>query len=134
MALTVLDAGTLIGVLDGDDPHHAPAVAVLRRLLDQSDRLVVPASVYAEVMVAPFRGGEDAVAGADLFLNDVGAHVEPATRQIARLAAQLRAAHGSKLRPPDALVVATAQALQAQRVVTTNARWPRGLPVTVEII
>jgi hypothetical protein len=48
------------------------------------------------------------------------------------MAAELRARHGNRLRLPDALVVATAIVLEADRVVTTEARWPDvGITVVV---
>jgi hypothetical protein len=37
----------------------------------------------------------------------------------------LRARHGTRLRLPDALVLATALHLAADRAVTTDAGWPR---------
>jgi predicted nucleic acid-binding protein len=40
------------------------------------------------------------------------------------MAAQLRAQHGPRLRLPDALVVATALELSADRLLTTDKRWP----------
>jgi hypothetical protein len=44
----------------------------------------------------------------------------------------LRATHGNRLRLPDALVLATAGVLEADRVATTDARWPEiGVPVDV---
>ncbi|MBA3236269.1 MAG: PIN domain-containing protein, partial [Chloroflexi bacterium] len=58
---------------------------------------------------------------------------EPATREIARRAAELRARHGTRLRLPDSLVVATAIVLEAHRVVTTDARRPE-LGMNVEVI
>jgi predicted nucleic acid-binding protein len=61
------------------------------------------------------------------------ARVEPATREIAVAAAELRARFGSRLRLPDALVVATAIALHAAHLLTTDAGWP-ALPVSVEVI
>ncbi|MHB8460746.1 MAG: hypothetical protein ACYDB6_11915 [Candidatus Limnocylindrales bacterium] len=45
----------------------------------------------------------------------------------------MRARHGSRLRLPDALVVATAIAIGGERVITTDSRWPR-LPLRVEVI
>lgn len=59
----------------------------------------------------------------DAFLADLPADVEPITRQVAGRAAELRARHGGRLRLPDALVLATALHLRADRVVTTNAGW-----------
>lgn len=124
MDLTVLDAGVLIAVLNADDAHHDRARQAVAAARDRSDRLVVPASAYAEILVAPLR--QDPASGdlVDEFLEALPASVEPATREIARRAALLRASHGSRLRLPDALVVATAIVLDADRVVTTDRRWP----------
>ncbi|MFO1541301.1 MAG: PIN domain-containing protein, partial [Chloroflexota bacterium] len=59
-------------------------------------------------------------------------HVEPATRAVAAEAAVLRAHHGRALRLPDALVLATARVIDADRVITTDGRWPEvGVNVTV---
>ena len=55
MDLTVLDAGVLIAVLNADDVHHDRARKALAALRDRGDRLVVPASAYAEILVAPLR-------------------------------------------------------------------------------
>jgi predicted nucleic acid-binding protein len=42
----------------------------------------------------------------------------------ARLAAELRARHGGRLELPDALVVATAHALDVDVLVTSDRGWP----------
>ena len=133
MALTVLDAGVVIAILDASDVHHQAALAGVKSAVDRGDELVLPASAYAEVLVAPHRRGRQAVATVEAFVDALPARVEPATRAIAAIAAELRARHGAKLRLPDSLVVATALGLGAERVLTTDARWPR-LPVTVEVI
>ena len=133
MELTVLDAGILIAVLDGTDVHHAAASAAMRWALERGDRLVLPASAYAEILVAPHRRGGEAVATVDAFVDELPLAVEHATRAIAAQAAELRARHGARLRLPDALVIATAVVLGARRVVTTDAGWP-DLPVPVEIV
>jgi predicted nucleic acid-binding protein len=133
VALTVLDAGVVIAILDASDVHHQAALAGVTSAVDRGDELVLPASAYAEVLVAPHRRGRQAVATVEAFVDALPARVEPATRAIAAIAAELRARHGPKLRLPDALVVATALGLGAERVLTTDARWPR-LPVTVEVI
>lgn len=131
MGLTVLDAGILIAVLDGADLHHAAATRALRTRIDRGDELVLPASAYAEVLVAPYRRNEEAVATVEAFLDALPVRVEPATRAIAARAAELRARHGSRLRLPDALVVATAIDLGAE-VLTTDSRWP-SLPLNVAV-
>lgn len=124
MDLTVLDAGVLIAALDAADAHHQPARQALAVLRDRGDRLLVPASAYAEVLVAPLRQSRAKGDAVDEFVDALPASVEPATRQITRKAAELRARHGTRVRLPDALVVATAIVLGAARVVTTDARWP----------
>jgi predicted nucleic acid-binding protein len=101
--------------------------------MDRGDDLVLPASAYAEALVAPHRRGAEAVATVDAFLDALPARIEPATRAIARHAAELRARHGSQVRLPDALVIATAIVVGDERVITTDARWP-DLPVLVEVI
>lgn len=133
MALTVLDAGVIIGVLDGADAHHAQARAAIASAIEVGDALAVPASAYAECLVGPARRGRDAMRVVDAFLADLAADVEPITAQVARRAAQLRARHGARLRLPDALVLATALHLGADRVMTTDAGWPRA-GITVELI
>jgi predicted nucleic acid-binding protein len=133
VALTVLDAGVVIAILDASDVHHQAALAAVTRAIERGDELVLPASAYAEVLVAPHRRGRHAVTTVDAFLDALPASIEPATRTVAARAAELRARHGMKLRLPDALVVATVLVLGAERVLTTDARWPR-LPITVEVI
>lgn len=133
MDLTVLDAGVLIAVLDADDVHHDHARKAIAAMRDRGDRLVVPASAYAEILVAPLRESRAKGDAVDVFVDALPAEVEPATRAIASLAAELRARHGTRLRLPDALVVATAINLRAARVVTTDARWP-DLAMPVEVV
>ena len=124
MALTVLDAGVIIGILDADDPQHAGAREAVGQALERGDALAVPASAYAECLVGPARRGRDSMRAVDAFLSDLPADVEPITRQVAGRAAQLRARHGRLLRLPDALVLATALHLKADRVLTTDSGWP----------
>lgn len=133
MGLTVLDAGVIIGVLDGSDARHAAARAALTAALERGDPLAVPASAYAEAQVGPARAGRQAMRRLDEFLADLAIEVEPITRQVAARAAQLRARHGSRLRLPDALVLATAVHLKADRVLTTDAGWPAA-GISVEVI
>ncbi len=133
MGLTVLDAGVVIALLDAADAHHAAAVASVRIARDRGDVLVLPASAYAECLVSPHRRGPDAVAVVDRFLDALPARVEPADRSIAAAASALRATHGTALRLPDALVIATALVLGADRILTTDAGWP-AVPDPVEVL
>jgi len=133
MGLTVLDAGPVIAVLDSSDAHHPAAVQAFATARERGDVLVLPASAYAECLVAPYRRGPEAAAVVDSFVDALPATVEPISRAIARAAAELRARHGGVLRLPDSLVVATAVVLRADRLVTTDAGWP-ALPVPVEVV
>jgi predicted nucleic acid-binding protein len=133
VGLIVLDAGVLIAVLDATDAHHVAATMAVRAALSAAHRLVLPASAYAEVMVAPSTRGSDAMATVDAFVDALPAAIEPATREVAVVAATLRSSQGPRLRLPDALVVATAMVLGAERVLTTDSHWPR-LQIPVEVI
>ncbi len=124
MGLTVLDAGIVIAVLDADDVHHDGARRAVAETAAAGDELVLPASALAETLVHPARRGPDAVARVEDFLAAMPIHVYPLSRDVAREAALVRARH-PRLKLPDALVIASATALDADRLVTTDRRWPR---------
>ena len=121
MALTVLDASVVIAFLDADDAHHSAAVGAVGRV--RGGQLVLPASAYAETLVDPWRSGAEAVTVVKHFLAELAIQIEPLTADIAERAARLRAAHRS-LRLPDALVLATAEALDAI-ALTADRSWAR---------
>lgn len=123
MGLTVVDAGVLIGFLDGNDVHHAAAFDALSDAVERNDRLVLPASALAEVLVGPHRRGRDAVAAVKEMIARLPIDVAPLDALIAEAAAALRATH-SRLKLPDALVLATTSVLDADRLVTTDRGWP----------
>ena len=129
----MLDAGVLVAILNRDDLHHAAAVAAVSSARDRRDELVVPVSAYAEAHVSPSRTGVGAIRIYDSLVDRLPARVEPATRSIGAAAAELRARFGPALRLPDALVIATAQVLRADRIVTTDQSWPV-IDVPVEIV
>jgi predicted nucleic acid-binding protein len=122
VALTVFDASVVIAILDPDDAHHPTAVEALRSARAvPAPTVVLPASAYAEVLVHPERAGE-AVATTVRDFCKANFRVEPLTVTIAEAASRLRAQHGS-LRLPDALVIATAETLSADALVTADKRW-----------
>jgi predicted nucleic acid-binding protein len=122
VALVVLDASVAIAFLDRDDALHDAAVAALTE--HQHDELLIPVSVYAEILVAPFRRGADAVAEVEAFLADFAIRTETMSPAIARAAASLRSEFRS-LRLPDALVLATGDELGADAVLTGDESWSR---------
>ena len=120
MALVVLDASVVIAFLDPDDALHGSAV---RALTDhQHDELLIPASVHAEILVGPYRTGPDAVSEVEKFLEDFGVRTEAITEAIARTAARRRSESRS-LRLPDALVLAAADVVEADIVLTGDESW-----------
>lgn len=133
MGLTVLDAGVVVAILDAWDVHHAAAAEAVTSARERGDTLVLPSPAYAECLVSPYRRGPAAVAVVDSFVDALPARVEPASRAIASAAVELRARHAGALPFPDALVVATALVVGADRLLTTDAGWPP-LPVAVEVL
>jgi predicted nucleic acid-binding protein len=122
VALVVLDASAIIAFLDPDDALHDAAVDALAE--HQHDELLIPLTVYAEILVAPYRKGAEAVAEVEAFVRDFAIRIETMTPAIARAAAQLRSQTRS-LRLPDALVLATADELEAETVLTGDESWAR---------
>lgn len=122
MALVVLDASIIIGFLDPEDALHEVCVRALSE--HQHDDLAAPASVYAEILIAPYRTGADAVSGVESFLSDFAVRIEPITEPIARTAARLRSKRGS-LRLPDAFVLAVGDEIEADVVLTADRSWAK---------
>lgn len=133
MGLTVVDAGVVIAVLDERDAHHAAARVGLDEARGRGDQFVLPASAYSEMLVSANRAGDASKRIVDALVDGLPMSVEAIDRIIAASAARLRAQHGRVLRLPDALVLATAQVLGADRVLTTDADL-KGRGVDVELI
>jgi predicted nucleic acid-binding protein len=123
MGLTVLDAGVIIGFLDNNDAHHPAARKALSDARDRNDRLILPASAFAEILVGPYRKGAKAVAAVQALVQRLPLEIRPLDADAAATAAALRARHNS-LKLPDALVIATADHLSADHLVTTDRKWP----------
>lgn len=120
MGAVVLDAGVVIALFERQDVHHAAATRAIREARGRGDRLMLPASAYAEVLVQPARRDARAVAAVDEAIDAIPAVVVPIERAIARLAGELRAKHGRGLTIPDAMVLACAQVTGADLVLSTD--------------
>jgi predicted nucleic acid-binding protein len=107
VAALILDASVTIGLLDTADAHHARAIDDVEAADKAGKRLLLPASAYSETLVAFARA--DRVDEAREAIVAMGITVVALTEAIAERAAGLRARH-EKLRLPDAIVLATAQA------------------------
>lgn len=110
MATVALDADVVIAFLDASGDQHQRAIDVLRPRLAAGDRIVLAASVYAEILIHPIKRNADKAI--DEFITAIGADIIAIDRDIARRAAQLRATH-SRVRLPDALSLTTALATGA---------------------
>jgi predicted nucleic acid-binding protein len=133
MGLTHLDAGVIIGALDADDAHHDVATTLLTQCRLTGDRIAMSASAVAEILVAPHRHSPEAVRLIDELIDRLPIEVVPVSRNIARLASSIRADH-TCLRLPDALVIASAIDQRADRLVTTDHRWPNTIDATAAVV
>ena len=123
MGLTILDAGVIIGFLNSADAHHESATKTLREAIGANQSLAMPASVFAEILVGPSRKGAESVEVVRNMVATLPIAVVPIGDEIAVSAAAMRARHNS-LKLPDALVIATAEAVDAEMLLTTDRRWP----------
>jgi predicted nucleic acid-binding protein len=128
MALIVLDASVLIALFDPADALHSEMAAALRRHV--GDDLKIPASAYSESLVGPARRGRSKEATESI--RALLAEVVVLNEHIAEEAAELRA-HHSKLRLPDALVIATGNVLDADVILTGDSAWRR-LASSVQVV
>ncbi len=135
MGLTHLDAGVVIGFLDASDAHHVHARTVLTQALDNGDHLAMAVSAFAECLVGPARRNDSAIQVVRDTFDRLPIEIVDLEPMIAIEAARLRSRHRS-LRLPDALVIATSVVASADRLVTTDGRWPtkRKLQVEFEIV
>jgi predicted nucleic acid-binding protein len=131
MALTVIDAGVLIGFLDESDIHHSASTRELESARRRGE-IAVPASALAESMVAPARNGDPSLEAVREFIDRLPVLVVGLDAEVAIIAAQIRARHGQKLKLPDALVIATAINVEADVLVTTDRGWPSRIKLGFE--
>jgi predicted nucleic acid-binding protein len=127
VGLALLDTSIVIAALNRDDALHQAASQAVRAERDRH-ALAISALTYAELLVGPLRAGGHAVDVVERFAAQV--RIVDLSPPIARLAAELRAARGLKL--PDAVIVATGLRLQADVIVTADARW-KGIE-TVKVV
>lgn len=106
MEALILDASVLIGLLDSADTHHDRAVDDVEAADRERRQLLLPASAYSETLVAFARARR--LDEARRAIIAMGITIVPLTDTIAERAAELRARR-TRLRLPDAIVLATAQ-------------------------
>ena len=122
---TLLDTSACIYLLDGDhsDPRHSFMADLLRRAHDDAERVVISPVTYAELLVLPIRTQNiEAEARVTLFATRAVEVLEIGADTASR-AASIRATTG--LRMPDALIVASAQQHDVNRIVGNDEVWKR---------
>jgi predicted nucleic acid-binding protein len=102
----ILDASVLIGLLDSADTHHDRATDDVEAADREGRQLLLPASAYSETLVAFARARR--LEEARRAITAMGITIVSLTDTIAERAAELRARH-TRLRLPDAIILATAQ-------------------------
>jgi predicted nucleic acid-binding protein len=102
----ILDASVLIGLLDSADTHHDRAIDDVEGADREGRQLLLPASAYSETLVAFARARR--LEEARRAITPMGITIVSLTDTIAERAAELRA-RPTRLRLPDAIVLATAQ-------------------------
>jgi predicted nucleic acid-binding protein len=127
MGVALLDTSIVIGALSRDDALHEIAGQAVRTERDRH-ALAISALTYTEILVGPLRAGGQAVEVVERFAAQV--RIVDLSPDIARLAAELRATRGLKL--PDAVIVATGLRLEADVIMTADARW-KGIPRVVVV-
>jgi hypothetical protein len=117
----VLDSTVLIAFCDCRHPLHAQAASDLRYHRGCGHPLAVPASVLADVFAGAIRIGTHAVASLGDLLDGLIDVVPPINRETACHAAVYRNAHDVPLHA--ALVLGTADAIDADGILTTDQTW-----------
>jgi predicted nucleic acid-binding protein len=132
MGWTHADAGVIIAFLDGDDVHHDAARSALASALDNAERLSIAVSALAECLVGPARRSTKAVELLRTIIDRLPVSVVHLDEGFATQAAVLRARHRS-LKLPNALVIATAERSRADRLITTDRKWPSAMAMKLTV-
>jgi predicted nucleic acid-binding protein len=125
-----LDADAIVGFLDRSDALHESAVKLIGEAAAE-DSLVASAVTFAELLTGAFLGHHDEQIVRGFFADPITS-VIPADAEVAEAAAMLRSR--SRLRMPDALVLATAIARpEITAMITGDDRIAEAAPADVEL-
>jgi predicted nucleic acid-binding protein len=129
--LLVLDTSVVLAYLAGSESASPAAAWVLDACVGtERNPAALSMITVTETLVRPFEREPAALATAETFLRHFGPmRLVDVTYEIAREAARIRAE--SKLRTPDALVLATALVSGATIVVTNDMGWRAATPTVM---
>ena len=119
-----VDTAVFIYLIE-EHPAHLRAARALFEAASQGDlQIVTSALTLLEVLVVPYRRGDDALASdyEAILTNSRAVRLIEIDRLQLRTAAQLRAAYGP--RTPDALQLAAALTMRCTALVTNDRRYP----------
>lgn len=122
--LATVDTSVWLAFLTSQDETHQLARHLFQRVADDGDPLCVELSVITatEAMVRPARVGPSAVGRMRAYLSGFPhATLVPVDLEVATTAATVRAQ--TRLRTPDALIVASALVRGAEAIVTNDGSW-----------
>ena len=119
----VLDTMILIYVLERHPRYFSSAKSVLAAIESGQVEGVISVLSLTELLTAPAQADDlSAMRDYELYLlNFPNLTIEPLDVEIAREAAQMRAL--TRLPAPDAIILATAQEVGADAIVTNDRRW-----------
>ena len=116
-----LDSNVFIYALERNIEWSKPAIAILRQLEGETITGVASVLCLSEVLAYPFMKSQQMGEDAQLFMEGLGGiDYIPMDAEIAIRAGRLRAAHGPKLKTPDAIHLATALWEHADLFVTND--------------
>jgi predicted nucleic acid-binding protein len=128
--LTVVDASIVVAALEKSDAHHEVASDALTESA-AAGSVLLPASAYAESLVHPMQHSEKAADDVDAFLDRSAVTIVDIDAKAGREAARLRALHSLAL--ADALVLGLAASVNADAVLTADAKWAKISPRVVVV-
>lgn len=119
----LIDTSVVLAYLAGGEPASKEAEELFDGLVATGrNRASLSAVTVAEILVRPFRTGEAVVAIAEGFLRHFAdLRIVPIDYQVAREGARIRAS--TNLPMPDALIIASARAGDADVLITGDRSW-----------
>jgi predicted nucleic acid-binding protein len=130
----LLDSSLLISYFDGRERTTPVAREIVDTFVQGGrNRALVSAVTAMEVLVGPLRMGPPANMHVQAFLTAwPSLTVVPVDLAVAQTAATVRAIH--RLKPVDALIVATGIIFQVHSLVTNDGAWKRVGPGLIQVV
>jgi uncharacterized protein len=121
---TILDTGPLVASADRADKHHVACTNLLRRLIEQRERLIVPVTVVVEVcwLLEKHQGPDAEARFLDLISNGIFELAGLRREDVDRMASLVRQYSDFPLGAVDASVIALAERHEVEQIATIDRR------------